>query len=89
VNIDDITDRIKKLVKDGNMILSGIENVQDNNIYEETDTSVRGKTDKKVSTTYEYTCRKDANMLEILNEMCKNTTFQKTIPINMMMSNDG
>ena len=89
VNIDDITDRIKKLVKDGNMILSGIENVQDNNIYEETDSDVRGKTDKKVSTTYEYTCRKDANMLEILNEMCKNTTFQKTIPINMMMSNDG
>lgn len=85
VPIDDIAVDIQNQIEGGNMILSGIIEYQDNNHNEENKSS--GK--KRKATTYEYKCKKEANMMEILNEMSKISGFRTTIQMNFMVNIDG
>lgn len=84
VDIDDIALSITDQIKNGNMILSGILEYQDNN---HTESNRNSK--KKTATTYEYKCKKEANMLEILNEMSKVSKFRTTIQLSFMVNVDG
>lgn len=88
VDIDDITMKISTAVKAGNMILSGIVSIQDNNHHDDNETEISTKKKQK-STTYEYVCKKDANMLEILNEIGKVSDFKTTIQMSFMVNIDG
>lgn len=84
VDIDDIAIDIQNQIKSGNMVLSGITRYQDNNHTEEN----RGSKKKKAA-TYDYECKKEANMLEILNEMCKISKFRTTIQLSFMVNING
>lgn len=90
IDIDNITAKISDAVKNGNMILSGITSIQDNNHHNDNDfeESDKKKRNKK-TTTYEYVCKKDANMLEILNEISKVSDFRTTIQLSMMVNVNG
>lgn len=81
---DDIADAVIEAIKNGNMVLSGILEYQDNNHTEDNRNSK-----KKKATTYEYKCKKEANMLEILNEMSKISKFKTTIQLSFMVNVDG
>ena len=90
VDIDDITAKISAAVKSGNMILSGILSIQDNNHHnDDEDDSDTSKKKKNKRTTYEYSCKKDANMLEILNEIGKVSDFKTTVQVSFMVNVNG
>ena len=84
VDIDDIALSITDQIKNGNMILSGILEYQDNNHIESNRNSK-----KKTATTYEYKCKKEANMLEILNEISKVSKFRTANQLSFMVNVDG
>lgn len=86
VAIDEIEKQVKDEVKNGNMILSGIESIIDNNNNDDDEVSFKKK---KGATTFEYTCKKEANMVEILNEISKRTKFKTSVPLNFMTTKDG
>lgn len=99
IDIDDITAKVSAACKSGNMVLSGITSIQDNNHHvdalsgiaesvEEIEASSK-KRKKQQATTYEYTCKKDANMMEILNEICKVSDFKTTVQMSFMVNVDG
>jgi len=81
---DDIADTVIEAIKNGNMVLSGILEYQDNN---HTESNRNSK--KKTATTYEYKCKKEANMMEILNEMSKISKFKTTIQLSFMVNING
>ena len=83
VDIDDIAIAIQDQIKAGNMVLSGITEYQDNNHSDD------GGNKKKKTTTYEYKCKKEANMMEILNEMSKVSKFKTTIQLSFMVNING
>ena len=84
VDIDDIAIDIKDQINGGNMVLSGIMEYQDNN-----HTEANRNSKKKKATTYEYKCKKEANMMEILNEMSKISKFRTTIQLSFMVNVAG
>lgn len=81
-------------VKSGNMILSGIENIQDVNTHDDSanegDFLAVGKSsNSKKEKTYEYRCKKDSSMVEILNEIYKVTPFKSSIVLSFMINQKG
>ncbi len=81
-------------VKSGNMILSGIENIQDVNTHDDSanegDFLAVGKSsNSKKEKTYEYRCKKDSSMVEILNEIYKVTPFKSSIVLSFMINQGG
>ena len=81
---DNIANDVIEAIKNGNMILSGILEYQDNN-----HTEHNRDAKKKKNTTYEYKCKKEANMMEILNEMSKISNFRTTIQLSFMVNVGG
>lgn len=86
IAIDDISSQIANAVKDGNMILSGITSIIDNNHVDE---NMAKNAKKQQNTTYEYQCKKEANIMEILNEICRVSQFKTSIQMNFMVNYDG
>lgn len=82
-------------VKAGNMVLSGIENMQDVNYHDDSnnegDCLVGRSKDKSKAKekTYEYRCKKDSSMVEILNELYKVTPFKTSITLSFMINQNG
>jgi DNA gyrase/topoisomerase IV subunit A len=95
VNIHDIEDQVIKENANGNMILQGIVTIQDDNGYtdEDDDDIEKGFSDKKKKNgrkkTYEYTCKKDSSMIEILQELYRSTNFQNSIPMSFIVNEEG
>lgn len=94
VAINSIVSDIQKEIKNGNMIFQGIESLVDINIHDDSlvDSSGAlrsGKKDNKGKGNFECTCRKDANIIEILNEIYRVTQFQTNIPLSFMINCDG
>lgn len=97
---DDVAIATSDAWKAGNMILSGIEKIQDTNHHNDdddgtgevseaasTDTKPRKRVQEKK--TYEYKCKKDASMIEILNEIYRITSLKTTIPLSFMINQKG
>lgn len=85
---DDISNAVSSQIKSGNMILSGIETIIDNNgNVDENGNEVSGK--KKKKKTYEYTCKKESNIVEVLNEICRTTNFKTSISVSYMSVENG
>ena len=85
IDVDEISDKVAKEAKNGNMILGGIESIIDNNHNSESE-----KDTAHISTkTFEYSCKKDANMVEILNEICRVSDFKTSISMSFMTTNNG
>lgn len=87
IAIDSITMAIREEVKKGNMILSGIEAIQDNNGNSNNDDITKVKKNKKQKKSFEYVCKKDASMMEILNEMYRVTGLSTSIPLSFLVYN--
>jgi DNA gyrase/topoisomerase IV subunit A len=77
----------------GNMILQGIINIQDNNGYNDDDEEDKGfdekRRNKKRKKTYEFPCKKDSSMLEILQELYRSTSFQDSITVSFIINCNG
>ena len=86
---DDISAAVTKEAKDGNMILSGIESIVDNNNNVDEDGNEITNPKAKKLTTYEYTCKKEANLVEVLNEISRVTNFKTSIPLSFMTTENG
>lgn len=88
---DDVSLAVHNARKAGNMILSGIESIQDINEHDESEDSddyvSEGANETK--TTYEYHCKKDASMIEILNEIYKVTPFKSSVVLSFMVNQKG
>jgi DNA gyrase/topoisomerase IV subunit A len=88
-----ILEQVKNECINGNMILSGIENIQDDNGYDDDNEEDKGFDEKRKKSTrkktYEYICKKDSNMIEILQELYRTTSFQTSIPISFMINQNG
>jgi DNA gyrase/topoisomerase IV subunit A len=91
VNVKDIEEQVKKAATEGNMILQGILNMQDDNGYEdEEDNKFNEKrNNKERKKTYEYLCKKDSSMVEILQELYRATDFQSSITISFIINEKG
>lgn len=89
VEIDNITDTIDQAIKGGNMILSGITSYQDNNHHDDNEDETKKKKKNAEKITHEYACKKEANMIEILNEMGKVSQFKTSIQLSFMVNKDG
>ena len=88
INTDDIGKAVSAQVKAGNMILSGIESILDNNNnVDENGNEVSDK--KKKKKTYEYACKKEANLFEVLNEIYRTTQFKTSIALSFMSVENG
>ncbi len=85
VAVDDIANVVTREIKDGNMVLSGIESIIDNNNHNKKIIEDAQITKK----TFEYQCKKDANMIEILNEICRVSSFKTSISLSFMTVADG
>ena len=95
VDRDDVMIAVIDGIKNNNMILSGIEidsiqdvNYHDDSANEGTHLSI-GKSSKKKDKTYEYRCKKDSSMVEILNEMYKVTPFKSSFVLSFMINQNG
>ena len=86
---EDIGKSVIAQAKAGNMILSGIESIIDNNNNVDEDGNEVSNKKAKKSTTYEYTCKKEANMVEVLNEICRVTNFKTSIALSFMTTQNG
>jgi len=92
IDSDDIGISVADGIRSGNMILSGITNIQDenNNVDDDGSSFEAGDSKKKKKKkTYEYICKKDANMIEILNEMYKTTSLKTGIVMSFMINDKG
>jgi DNA gyrase/topoisomerase IV subunit A len=94
VDISDIKEQVKNEIKHkNNMILMGIENWNDNNGYNDENDEDKGfdekRRKKKHKKTYEYACKKDSSMLEILQELYRVTSFQTNIQLSFIVNEGG
>ena len=92
IDCEAISKAVTNEVKGGNMILSGIESILDNNNNEDDDVdedSLKSNKKKKNKTTYEYACKKEANLTEIFNEICRCTQFKTSIALSFMTTSFG
>jgi DNA gyrase/topoisomerase IV subunit A len=93
VNTSKVELQVHEARKNGNMILQGIENILDDNGYEDEDDEDKGFDDKrknkKHDKTYEYICKKDSSMLEILQELYRTTDFQSPITMSFIVNEKG
>jgi DNA gyrase/topoisomerase IV subunit A len=85
--------QVREQIKSGNMILQGVENIQDDNGYDDEEDEDKGFDEKRKSknrkTTYEYICKKDSSMLEILQEIYRTTSFQSSITMSFIINEQG
>jgi DNA gyrase/topoisomerase IV subunit A len=93
VDVHDIEDKVLEEIAGGNMILQGITSIQDDNGYNDDEDEDKGFDDKRKNKgrkkTYEYTCKKDANMIEILQELYRRTPFQSSLKMSFIVNEGG
>jgi DNA gyrase/topoisomerase IV subunit A len=86
-------DQVLKETSSGNMILQGIINIQDDNGYDDDNDEDKGFDEKRRNTnrkkTYEYICKKDSSMIEILQELYRTTSFQSSITMSFIINEKG
>jgi DNA gyrase/topoisomerase IV subunit A len=93
VDVKNIEEQVRLSAVDGNMILQGILNIQDDNGYQDDEDEDHGfdekRRDKNRKKTYEYLCKKDSSMVEILQELYRATSFQSSVTISFVINEKG
>lgn len=90
VPIENIENKIIEERKNGNMVLNGIVSMLDDNGHsDEDDVDLTASKKKKKKRIFEYTCRKEANLIEILNEIYRTTQFKTSITLSYMTTQNG
>jgi DNA gyrase/topoisomerase IV subunit A len=93
IDIKDIEEQVQAESSKGNMILQGIINIQDDNGYRDEDEEDHGFDEKRRNKNrkkiYEYLCKKDSSMVEILQELYRSTSFQTSITISFIINEKG
>lgn len=85
---DDIINAIRDAKTNGNMIMSGILQLFDINNNSDDDVNIN-KNKKNEPTVYKCICRKDVNLMEIVNEIYRTTSFADSISFSVIIDENG